>query len=59
MPANQTLRNVPSPRWGLILLLRLSQGGGVFVGSNGVANFESCNIYDNQAGWVCLHLPSP
>jgi len=25
-------------------------GGGVFVGSNGVANFEGCNIHDNTAG---------
>ena len=32
------------------------QGGGVFVGSDGVANFESCNIHDNTAGYVCLHL---
>ena len=26
-----------------------SQGGGVFVSSNGVANFEGCNIHDNTA----------
>ena len=32
------------------------QGGGVFVDSNGVANFESCNIHDNVADGVCLHL---
>ena len=32
------------------------QGGGVYVYSNGVANFESCNIYDNTATSVCLHL---
>ena len=32
------------------------QGGGVFVDSNGVANFESCNIHDNTATYVCLHL---
>ena len=31
------------------------QGGGVYVYSNGVANFESCNIYDNTAGSVRLH----
>ena len=28
------------------------QGGGVYVYSNGVANFESCNIYDNTAASV-------
>ena len=38
------------------------QGGGVFVaGANygtdgGVANFDSCNIHDNTAAYVCLHL---
>ena len=32
------------------------QGGGVFVDSNGVANFDSCNIHDNTAAYVCLHL---
>ena len=32
------------------------QGGGVFVDSNGVANFDSCNIHDNTATYVCLHL---
>ena len=53
LPANQILRNVPLPHWGLTLLSRLSQGGGVFVHSNGVANFESCNIYDNYAGRRC------
>ena len=31
-------------------------GGGVYVLSNGVANFESCNIHDNTAEYVCLHL---
>ena len=31
------------------------QGGGVFVGSDGVANFESCNIHDNTAYYVRLH----
>jgi len=35
---------------------RGSQGGGVFVGSNGVANFEGCNIHDNTAAYVCSHL---
>ena len=30
------------------------QGGGVYV--LGVANFESCNIHDNTATNVCLHL---
>ena len=34
---------------------RLAQGGGVFVESGGVANFEGCNIHDNGDG-VCLHL---
>ena len=32
------------------------QGGGVFVDYDGVANFESCNIHDNSAIYVCLHL---
>ena len=32
------------------------QSGGVFVDSNGVANFESCNIHDNTARNVRLHL---
>jgi len=31
-----------------------SQGGGVYV--DGVANFEGCNIHDNTADHVCLHL---
>ena len=31
------------------------QGGGVRVDSNGVANFESCNIHNNTAVEVCLH----
>ena len=35
---------------------RLAQGGGVFVESGGVANFEGCNIHDNNADSVCLHL---
>ena len=30
------------------------QGGGVYVASNGVANFEDCNIHDNTAYDVCL-----
>ena len=29
-------------------------GGGVFVNSNGVANFEGCDIHDNTADYVCL-----
>ena len=29
-------------------------GGGVFVNSNGVANFEGCDIHDNAASDVCL-----
>ena len=33
-----------------------SQSGGVYVGSSGVANFEGCNIHDNTADYVCLHL---
>ena len=32
------------------------QGGGVYVRPGGVANFESCNIHDNTAFYVCLHL---
>ena len=31
------------------------QGGGVYVYSNGVANFESCNIHDNTATSVRLY----
>ena len=31
-----------------------SQGGGVYVGSGGVANFEGCDIHDNAASYVCL-----
>ena len=31
-----------------------SQGGGVYVTSNGVANFEGCNVHDNTAYQVCL-----
>jgi hypothetical protein len=31
-----------------------SQGGGVFVDPNGVANFEGCDIHDNTASYVCL-----
>ena len=27
----------------------LQGGGGVFVDSNGVANFENCNIHENMA----------
>ena len=56
-PANRTLCNVfhrpdgtlRAPLFGL-------QGGGVHVDRDGVANFESCNIHDNTAGYVCLHL---
>ena len=44
----------PSPQWRLTLLSRLAQGGGVLV--DGVANFEGCNIHDNTASDVCLHL---
>ena len=32
------------------------QGGGVYVDYGGMANFESCNIHDNTATFVCLHL---
>ena len=38
------------------LLFFCLQGGGVYVYSNGVANFESCNIHDNTAYYVRLHL---
>ena len=31
-----------------------SQGGGVYVSSNGVANFEGCDIHDNTVSYVCL-----
>ena len=45
-PCNTTLR---APPFGL-------QGGGIFVSNTGVANFEGCNIHDNVASSVCLHL---
>ena len=32
------------------------QGGGVVVDSDAVANFVGCNIHDNIAVAVCLHL---
>ena len=33
------------------------QGGGVYVNSGGVANFQDCNIHENTASAdVCLHL---
>ena len=32
------------------------QGGGVYVNSGGVANFQDCNIHENTARYVCLHL---
>ena len=37
----------------LDIALAASQGAGVYVGSNGVANFEGCNIHDNKATDVC------
>ena len=40
----------------LALAARDLQGGGFYVGTNGVANFEGCNIHDNTANNVCLHL---
>ena len=41
----------------LDLALAASQGGGVYVHSNGVAHFEGCNIHDNTASKnVCWHL---
>ena len=43
----------------LDLASRGLQGGGVYIASNGVANFEGCNIHDNVAGYVCLHLNLP
>ena len=46
----------PSPRWNVTRSTFGLQGGGVAVNSNGVANFESCNIHDNTATDVCLHL---
>ena len=36
-----------------------SQGGGVYVTSNAVASFEICNIHDNNATSVRLHLKEP
>jgi hypothetical protein len=47
----------PSPYgWRSLTVLSGSQGGGVSVWSSGVANFEGCNIHDNIADDVCLHL---
>ena len=40
----------------LDLASRGSKGGGVYVHSGGVANFEGCNIHENTAIYVCLHL---
>ena len=40
----------------LDLASRGSQGGGVYVEENAVANFEGCNIHDNTASIVCLQL---
>ena len=40
----------------LDLALAILQGGGVYVHNGNVANFEGCNIYDNTATSVCLHL---
>ena len=49
----------PSPLWGLTYSSRGSQGGGVYVGYNGVANFEGCNIHDNTAKQVLASLNFP
>ena len=40
----------------LDLASRGSKGGGVYVHSGGVANFEGCNIHDNTVTIVCLQL---
>ena len=36
-----------------------SQGGGVYVSSDGVANFEGCDIHDNTALTCACLLPLP
>ena len=56
MQFEHSLNFHPLPLWSLTSLSRGSQGGGVYVHYNGVANFEACSIHDNSAGWVCLHL---
>ena len=38
--------------------LALSRGGGVYVASNGVANFQGCNIHDNTHIWKVCTLSS-
>ena len=42
-------------RYALCFLATL-QGGGVYVDSGGVAYFQDCNIHENTASYVCLHL---
>ncbi len=38
--------------------LAQSRGGGVYVASNGVANFQGCNIHDNTHIWKVCTLSS-
>ena len=65
-PFELSLSSYPAPLWRLTSLSR-SQGGGVYVYGGydyggrvyvygGVANFEGCNVHDNTADYVCLHL---
>ena len=53
---NLPRRFLHRPDGTLCVLLFGLQGGGVYVDTNGVANFERCDIHDNSAYWVCLHL---
>ena len=40
----------------LVILASQDGGAGVIVYFGGVAHFEGCNIHDNTAYFVCLHL---
>ena len=55
LPSALALNFHPSPQWNVMPSTFGLQGGGVYVFSDVVANFESCNIHDNTAAYVCLH----
>ena len=55
LPSELSLAFHPAPLWNLPRS-RGSQGGGIYVAYNGVANFEGCNIHDNTADQVGLHI---
>ena len=54
LPSALALNFHPSPDGTLCAPLFGLQGGGVYVSSDGVANFEGCDIHDNTAYYVCL-----